>query len=98
MTFWKRRFWQCKVERQRIVAVNSENQNAFSMVWLTLALSCMLVALKLFSYSPRLVEQLYSNTLFPPLVTLLTRLNSQTLLSFSEITVFSVLFIFSFFF
>ena len=36
------------------------------MLWLTLALSFMLLALKLFSYSPRLVEQLYSNTLSPP--------------------------------
>ena len=79
------------------MVLNRENQNTFSRLWLTLALFFMLLALKLFSYSPRLVEQLYSNTLFPPLVTLLTRLNSQTLFSFSELTVFSVLFIFSFF-
>ncbi len=66
------------------------------MLWLTLALSFMLLALKLFSYSPRLVEQLYSNTLFPPLVTLLTRLNSQTLFSLSELTIVSFLLVFSF--
>ena len=68
------------------------------MLWLTLALSFMLLALKLFSYSPRLVEQLYSNTLFPPLVTLLTRLNAQTLFSFSELTIVSWLLVFSFLF
>ena len=52
------------------------------MVWATLILSFLLLALKLFSYSPRWVEQLYANTLFPPLVTLLSRLNSRTLFSF----------------
>ena len=76
--------------------MNRENQNAFSMLCLTLALSFMLLVLKLLSYSPRLVEQLYSNTLFPPLVTLLTRLNSQTMFSFSELSVLAVLLIFSF--
>ena len=76
--------------------MNNENQNSFSMVRVTLALSCLLLALKLFSYSPARVEQLYSNTLFPPLVTLLTRLNSQTPFSLSELTIYSLLLILSF--
>ena len=76
--------------------MNRESQSSFSMIWVTLLLSFMLLALKLFSYSPRLVEQLYSNTLFPPLVTLLNRLNSRTLFSFSELTICSILLILSF--
>ena len=78
--------------------LNRENQNTFSRLWLTLALSFMLLALKLFSYSPRLVEQLYSNTLFPPLVTLLTRLNSQILFSLSELTLLFCYWYLAFFF
>ena len=60
------------------MGLNRDNQNTFSMLWLTL---------KLFSYSLRLVEQVYSNTLFPPLVTLLTLLKSQTLFSLYELTI-----------
>ncbi len=36
------------------------------------------------------MEQLYSNTLFPSLVTLLNRLNSQTLFSLAELTIYSL--------
>ncbi len=68
------------------------------MVRLTLALSLLLLSLKLVSYSPRLVEELYSKTVFPLLITLLTRLSSVASFSLSEVTVYSFLLLLSFLF
>ena len=78
-----------------MAGVNRENRNSFSRARVTLVLSLLLLALKLFSQSPRLVEQLYSNTVFPFLVTGLDRLNSRTILSISEIGILLFLFILS---